>query len=180
MKISIYLTVIIILGAILIPGCINSTEPNKEADKMEINELFGSPKFIWFDVEYKSYQPDQAITQQIQNEFDSDLHRFFFFVKPQCACQIPQKDFAYLIKTLREANISDSSIEIYSMANESYAHPYKNNFELNFLPAYYVMDITDTIPGFSISDTIDNIQKNYPDSIYTVEKLLLEGIKEVN
>lgn len=161
-------------------GCNQSTEPDKTAKYFTIDELSRTPGYYWFDIEYNAYNPDNSIIQGIKNAFEPDKHRFFFFMRPACSCAEPQKPFVHLIKSLREADIADSNIEIYSMDEVDYEHPYTSNFTLSTLPTYFVINIADTLPVYSLSDTLEYIKQVDPFKYDTlkVEELLLEALTQ--
>lgn len=159
----------------LLNSCSDGTSPTKEAYNMTIDQVLYSGSYLWFPGEYESYKIDTALIKEIQNEFDPAVHQFFFYVKPSCICEVPQKPFAHIIKVLREAGIDDSYSHIYSMSTIEYTHPYEHKFNIKKLPDIFIAQ--DTLPKYHLMEKIDSININHPGLVWSVEELILEGLK---
>lgn len=163
---------------ILFWGCSDNTEPVRDARKLSIDEVSSIPGFTWFSFEYSNYEPDPLIVEDIKKSFNPAIHKILFFVKPACTCEIPQEPFPHILKTLRLANVNDTLSEIFSMTNKSDLCPYSHKLPLAKLPTIYIMNMNDTVPVYSIMDTINMIKQLNKDSVIQVEKLILDGLRK--
>ena len=152
----------------------NDTGPNV-AKKLTVEEL--SQTLYWFDTEYGLYQPDQAAVQGISDEFDPVTDRVYFFFQLACNCKIPQEPIPHLIKSLDQAGVDQGYMEIYSLKNTATSHPFEHLFKIKRIPSIFLARASDSIPVYSVLDTMNSIQTKYPDSTIKVEQLLLEALK---
>jgi hypothetical protein len=159
-------------------GCANTADPVRDARKMVIDEVTGIPGFTWFGIEYDIYQPDSLTVEQIKKAFNPTIHKILYFVKPACTCEIPQQPFPHIVKTMRLANINDSLSELFSMVNTSDNNPYSHKLPLSKLPTIYIMKMNDTIPVYSVMDTIEHAKQINKDTVFEVEKMILEGLRK--
>ena len=165
---------VIIFSIIMLESCNDSTLPT-DAVKMTVSQVSATPGFEWFAPRLAEYIPDTNIISQIKTVFDTSKYKFYIYCKPSCSCEESQKVFPRIMKVLMEAGVPESRYEIFSMAKPTYFHPYKNKFFVNSIPATFTSNTNDSF--YSIVDTIDAIKVRYPDSVYTVEKIILYSLK---
>lgn len=156
-------------------SCNDSTTTIYDAQRMSISEVRIHSGYLWFDVEYHRYQPDQNYIDSIKILFNEEFHKVYFFVKPACACDLSQEYFPYLVKVLHKAGISDSCMIIYSMSSPKSPFPESIYFHVNSIPTIYLTKYFQPIA--TISDSISNELKQNPNAIVKVEKVLYESLK---
>ncbi|MFM8455503.1 MAG: hypothetical protein ACKOAK_01935, partial [Ignavibacteria bacterium] len=64
--------------------------------------------------------------------------KIYFFVNPSCSCDGTKKTFPHAIRILKDADIPDDRIVIYSMKSHTDDHPLKDKFTLRDLPSIFI------------------------------------------
>ena len=170
---------LVFMAMALLAAC-DDNDTVERAEYVTMDELLKLPGYEWVTYEMKDYSPDPVMVSDIAEAFDINRHRFLFFLKPGCTCIDPEVPLAWMFKTLDEADISDFYREIYIMKDKDIEHPYQDNFQLNRVSSYLLMDMTDTTVILSLRDTIDQIIFYSPDSLkyLNIEELVLHALQK--
>jgi hypothetical protein len=152
----------------------DTTNTEKDATLLTIEQLRFTPGYEWYDLEYQSYTPNPVTIAQIKNVLMTKDFNYYIYVNPSCACTGTQKQFPSIMKVLIESGVSQNKFEIYSMLKTSYNHPYKNRLRINDLPAFFV--VKDSIPLISVIDTLAIRKGNNANYEPRIEDLFLELI----
>lgn len=171
-----YLSFVILVNIFILVSCNTITTP-EVATFVTVNQLKGTAGFEWFDAEYNAYQPDPVILSQIAAKLQNDSCNFLIFVNPSCACTGTQKQFPATIKVLKSLGIDEPRFKVWAMVSEGDSHPYTKKFNIRKLPTFMIMD--DSTARFSVIDTLISKQLLDPNPAvpYTIEGMLLKGIK---
>ncbi len=170
----------IIISSLLTVFILSCSESavDAEATLITFSELKTSPGFEWFMPEYNTYTPDESIVSQIEQRYNPDENRFFIYANPSCACQGTQKLFPSIVKSLKEAGVSESNFEMYSIPTSSTDHPYERWFKLNSIPAAFTMKINGADTSFySIVDTMNAALDINPDTTDAIEHFILYSLQ---
>lgn len=131
-----YLAIVALACALL--GCSDSSTPDPAGQQLLISDLGQNPGYAWYQTEIGSYTPDPAMVDSVKSHFGTD-EKVCIFVRPSCGCRGTQKLFPRVMKTLMDANVDLSKVEIWSMRNPSDNTPYDATFSLTSLPTIVVM-----------------------------------------
>jgi hypothetical protein len=167
---------VIMMIFIFITACENTNEPIPDAEYMTSEQIAASPQFFWYQAEFDNYRPNIDVVKMIKEDFDTNRHKVYCFVKPACSCKISQEPLAHVLKTLKMAGIDDKCIFVYSMTSTKCPFPKSENFQLKKLPS--IMIVKNDTPVFSLMELIDQIKVSFPDSTARVENLILEGLSK--
>lgn len=148
-----HLIVAIVMIGMVLNGC-STTPTDLPAEQMTMVQLTTIPGYAWFPAEMSAYTPDSAYVDIVSKNFTDPTKKICIFVKPSCACTGTKRLFPQLIKTMVEANIDMSRVEIWSMRGPTDKHPYQGQITLTDLPAIYFFN------GPNISATIKDSQYN--------------------
>lgn len=120
----------------------STTEPvDTAAEQLTMDELTKTPGYSWFVAEMQTFTPNATVVSDISAAMSSQTDRkVCIFVKPTCSCRGTQRLFPQVMKTLIEANVDMSRVEVWSMRSETDKHPYQTTITLTDLPAIYVLD----------------------------------------
>ena len=132
-KVLAFLTVISLVAA-----C-ETTTPDPSGQLMSISDLGGNPGYSWYQTEIASYTPDASMVDSIVSNFQPADEKVCIFVRPSCGCRGTQRLFPQIMKTLMDAKLDTSKIEIWSMRNPSDKTPYSSTLELTTLPSIVVI-----------------------------------------
>ena len=168
--------ILFLLILISFSSCSETNSTKDEAVLMSLNVLRNTPGYDWFQPNFNDYKPDTTLTNQIKNQYKPSVYSFLTFVNQSCSCSGTQILFPRLMKILVESGVSESNIIIYSMSNVKTPNPYTNKISLNQLPSLF--SVKDSIAQYSVTDSLSNIQKIYPDSLVTLEMLILYSIQK--
>jgi hypothetical protein len=174
--------IIYIFGLLLVififgfSGCNETTSTQDEAILMTLDEIRNTPGYDWFQPNYGGYNPDKQITDEIKNTFNPVKNHFITFVNPSCACTGTQILFPQLMKILTESGVPESKILIYSLNTVNTKNPYSNLIKLHQLPSLF--SVKDSTIKYSVTDTLSLIQELYPDSLVSLEQLILYSIQK--
>ena len=167
---KIYLCLPLILIAVMLTSCDSPSKSTDAAVKVSKEKLANTIGFEWFNTLKNDYPPDQDVVADIKASFDQNIHKIIFFVSPCVSCAGLQDNISALTKTLEEAEISEDFYEYYIIRSTEDTHPYKQLFEIQRLPAAYIL--TNNSASFSI---LDSASKDYNKK--DVEFYLLDGLK---
>lgn len=146
-----------VVGLLLFGGCTPTTEPESTAQQLTMDELTRTPGFTWFVAEMSRFTPNAQLLPQIESAFTrTPSKKVCIFVKPTCSCRGTQRLFPQVVKTLIEAKVPASSIEIWSMRSESDRHQYENTLKITSLPAIFVIQdgaVRDSVRDFDFNDS---------------------------
>lgn len=174
MKKTFLFFVLIYLGIALNSCNDNTAEP--DAIPMTIEELAATPGYLWIYDVLSGYKGDSLLVPQISQKLDTTRDKFLIFARASCSCASEKKEFAYLVKILRDLNFPTSKYEIYAMSSKSNHHPYESLFTLKEIPA--IIYLRNGVPYYSIMDTLQyNIDHLIPYPL-KIEELLLEALKK--
>lgn len=152
-----HLIVVLAIGLITLSGCSTTAEPEATAQQLTIEELTRTPGFTWFVAEMNRFTPNAGLLQGIDSAFTkSPSKKVCIFVKPTCSCRGTQRLFPQVVKTLMEAKVPTSSIEIWSMRTEADRHQYEGMLKISALPAIYVIQdgaVRDSVRDFDFDDS---------------------------
>lgn len=152
----------------------DTTNTEKDATLLTIDQLRFTPGYEWYDIEYQSYVPNPVTISQIKNVLMNKDFQYYIYVNPSCACTGTQKQFPSIMKVLFESGVTQNKLEIYSMIKTTNNHPYKNKLRINDLPAFFV--VKDSVPLVSVIDTLVNRKANNSNYDPKIEDLFLELI----
>ncbi len=124
--------------ALTLVAC-NTTTPEQSGQKMSISDLEKNPGYSWYQTEVATYTPNTAMVDSVRSNFDATEQKICIFVKPSCGCRGTQRLFPRVMKTLLDANIDMSKVEVWSMRSPSDNTPYKTTLALTSLPTIVVM-----------------------------------------
>lgn len=149
--------IILAIACIVVAGGCTTTEtPESTAQKLTLNELTKAPGFTWFVAEMSRFTPNSQFLAPIESAFAAAPgKKICIFVKPTCSCRGTQRLFPQVVKTLLDANVPESRIEIWSMITENDRQPYESSFSISTLPAIYVMEngvVSDSISEASFNE----------------------------
>lgn len=134
-----------LLVAALLSAC-STQEPEYVAQLLTLDELNNSAGYAWFPTETGLYTPDASMVSTVETQFTPNK-KIYIYVRPSCSCKGTQKLFPQVMKTLIEANVDLSRVEIYSVRGTTDKHPYSDRITLTSLPAFYVFR-DDTLRAF--------------------------------
>ena len=121
-------------------GCVTTTEPSTEAQKLTMIDLTQTPGFTWFVAETDRYVPDTTHVNRVKVSMAaSPDKKVYIFVRPACSCRGTQRMFPQVMKTLTAAGVSSDRIEIWSMKNTTDSQPYASLFTVSQLPSFFVV-----------------------------------------
>ncbi len=159
----------------LLYSCTESSVTIHDAQMLSINDVRRHSGYLWFDIEYNHYQPEQLYIDSIKLLFNEEYHRVYFFAKPSCACELSQEYFPFLVKVLHRAGVSDSCLIVYSMSSPESPFPESIYFQVNTIPTIYLTNLYE--PKAVITDTINHRLKLNPNEQIKVEQILYECLK---
>lgn len=159
---------------ILLFSSCDTTNAERDATLLTIEQLRFTPGYEWYDMEYQAYNPNPATISQIKDVLKVKDFHYYFYVNPSCACTGTEKLFPSIMKVLLESGVPENKLEIYSMLKTSYNHPHKNRLKINDLPAFFV--VKDSIPLVSVIDTLAYRMANNSSYDPLIEDLFLELI----
>lgn len=141
----------------VLAGCTTTSEPESVAQQLTMDELTRTPGFTWFVAEMSRFAPNAQLLPQIESAFTrTPTKKVCIFVKPTCSCRGTQRLFPQVVKTLIEAKVPTSSIEIWSMRSESDRHQYESTLKISSLPAIFVIQdgtVRDSVRDFDFNDS---------------------------
>jgi len=169
-----YIIFFALIITLLLGSCeTNTTEPN--AIQMTVEQLTETPGYTWMNELLATYQPDSTVEKNISTLLDTNRDKFIIFARAACSCPTEKKEFAQLIKILRDLNFPTKLYEIYAMSSKTNPNPYSNIITLKEIPA--VIYMRNGVPYYSIIDTLyNNVAKGlkYP---VRLEDVLFEALK---
>jgi hypothetical protein len=172
---KVYSFFLVIILSITVISCSDDEGP-RNAQYITLEELRVTPGYEWFDPEYNNYTPDPAVIDSIKNQIQNRSDDFILYVNPSCNCSGTQVLFPASVKVLHEAGIDEPRFKIYTMYNKSDNHPYMDNFIVNDLPSFFT--VIDTLPKYSINDSLRVYMQIRPDSTWRVEDFVFRAIKD--
>jgi hypothetical protein len=107
------------------------------AEAFTVTELQNQPGYSWLTAEIASFTPTADKIKTVADSLKDRVSAVTIYVNPTCTCEGTQKTFPKFIKTLREANIPESLITIYSMRSESTKQPL-SRFSVPSLPTFFI------------------------------------------
>lgn len=116
-------------------GCADET-PEYVAQRLTMRDLNTAAGYVWFPMEVKTYAPNAEMVDIIRQNFGTD-RKVVIYVRPTCSCTGTQRLFPQVVKTLTEAGVDSTLIEIYSVRGTTDRHPYQDRITLSKLPAFY-------------------------------------------
>ncbi len=126
----------IVVSCVIAIAC-DTTTPSNTAEKLLLDDLSKNPGFSWFQGEVVAYSPNAAMVAQLAGSYSADK-KVCVFVRPSCGCRGTQKLFPRVMKTLMEAKVDMSTVEIWGMRDPSDESPYKSTLNLTTLPTISV------------------------------------------
>jgi hypothetical protein len=151
------LLAVFVVGLLVLGGCTPTTEPESTAQQLTMDELTRTPGFTWFVAEMSRFTPNAQLLPQIESAFTrTPSKKVCIFVKPTCSCRGTQRLFPQVVKTLIEANVPASNIEIWSMRSENDRHQYENTLKITSLPAIFVIQdgaVRDSVRDYDFNDS---------------------------
>jgi len=144
---------ILLICALVLGSCSTETT-DLPAEQLTLTELTTIPGYAWFPAEMSAYTPNPDMVNIVMANCVDPVKKICIFVKPSCACSGTKRLFPQLIKTMVEAKIDMSRVEIWSMRGASDKHPYQSMIQLTDLPAIYFFQ------GANISATIKDSEYN--------------------
>lgn len=148
----------------------------RDAAFITIADMQLTPGFEWFSPEYNDYQPKQDIIDSIKTKITSNNDLFILYMNPSCACIGTQKYFPATVKILNQAGIDEPRLKIYSMYRAVDRHPYQARFNVISLPAIFT--VRDSLPVFSIMDTLALYENIYPNFDWKIEDIILKAMQD--
>jgi len=122
-------------------GCTSTEAPELAAEQLSMTELTKSPGYSWFVAEMTTYSPNTEMVSQINTSMATRPgSKVLIFVRPSCSCRGTQRLFPQVMRTLVDAKVDTSRIEIWSMRNATDKQPYQSTFTITSLPAIYVLE----------------------------------------
>jgi len=151
------LLAVFFVGLLVLGGCTTTSEPESTAQQLTMDELTRTPGFTWFVAEMSRFTPNTQLLPQIESAFTkTPTKKVCIFVKPTCSCRGTQRLFPQVVKTLLEAKVPESNIEIWSMRSESDRHLYESTLKISSLPAIFVIQdgaVRDSVRDFDFNDS---------------------------
>lgn len=126
------------LLAITVAAC-ETTNPETAGQIIAIDDLGKNPGYAWYQSEISTYDPSAAMVDSVKDNFDAADQKICIFVRPSCGCRGTQRLFPRVMKTLLDANIDLSKVEVWSMRNPGDNTPYKSMLNLSSLPTIVVL-----------------------------------------
>lgn len=164
------------LAALVLALFIAACEDNPawlDAESLSFEQIRTNSRMTWFMPIYDTYTPDSLTVSKIKSLYESNPSYIVIFgIQSYCSCTPEMKYFPKIIKTFHTAGISDTSMNFLVMNSVEEGHPYKSIYSLKSLPDCMWMQNGKVIYGH-LADTITAIEKNYPDSAFNVEQLIL-------
>lgn len=160
-----------VIFSIVFSSCTSTEEEEAivlDIQKMREDYISG---YDWFSFEYEDYTIKSAYLEDLKNNYDNSIHSFLIYSKPSCSCGPEYRKTAQFIKVLDSIGVETNNIQLYSVGNNNYSHPYKDKITLNNIPAFIVLK--NNVPVYSINDTI--IQYN---NARFIEDCLLDALKK--
>jgi hypothetical protein len=146
-------------------GCVTTTEPSTEAQKLTMIDLTQTPGFTWFVAEIDRYAPDTTHVNRVKASMAaSPEKKVYIFVRPSCSCRGTQRMFPQVMKTLMNAGVESSRIEVWSMKNTTDSQPYASLFSVSQLPAFFVVE-NNTVKSSMGDDFATNYNEENADSL---------------
>lgn len=138
-----------LLCSLSLASCSTSTEADPDtAQILQYDELNNSAGYAWFPAELNAFSPSSEMVASIRQNFRASEHHFVFFVKATCNCRGTTKLFPQIMKTLTQAGVPLSNIELYSMRASTDKHPYQAAISVQSLPTIV------TLHSAAVSDLI--------------------------
>jgi len=126
------------LSMTILSSCTTNTEPTSSATLLTLSQISNNAGYAWFDAEKSIYTPDDSKVRDIKQAFNNKNQKIYFFVNPSCSCDGTKKTFPHAIRILKDADIPDDRIVIYSMKSHTDDHPLKDKFTLRDLPSIFI------------------------------------------
>jgi hypothetical protein len=158
---------------IVLASCSNTEEP-ANTELMTIEKIEATPGYSWFKPRYDDFKPDSLMLLKIKAAYNINTDIFILYAKPSCSCEDAMKIFPNIVKTLDSAGVPPSNILIYSMQNANSPQPWQSKLKVNSIPAAYLL--RDSMPVYSIIDTINYLKKNDPNDLTSIETLILKAL----
>ncbi len=166
---------IIPLVLLLLIAC--NSESEYKTEKLTISQLKSMPYYQTFNVFWDKYAPLEEMVDSIKTHFDTSKYKLVFFLSPTCySCGNADSLSPYLIKSIYQAEISESAYEIYSMPNYKSSHPYDEIIHLTNLPTFWLFK--NNLPVNCVSDSFKIHKETYPESTKRIETFLYEALTE--
>lgn len=122
---------------IILTSCETAT-PEYTAQQLTVQELNTSPGYAWFPTEVNIYSPNASMVDSVRSTFDASTQKIAIFVKPGCSCRGTTRLFPQIMKTLMDAGVDMSKVEVWSMRGLTDKHPYQPTITITDLPSIYV------------------------------------------
>ena len=137
--------------AIVVTGCVTSTDPATEAQLLTTEDLTQTPGFAWFPIESAQYTPDPVQVERVRSAMAATPgKKIYMFIRPTCSCRGTQRMFPQIVKTLTVAGVPAERIEMWSMRATTDSQPYSSLFTIGQLPSFYV--VTNGVVTASLGD----------------------------
>jgi len=130
--------VVLVLAALLVLTSCDTQAPDFTAQQLTVQELNSSPGYAWFPTEVNIYTPSAPMVDAVRTTFDPTTQKIALFVKPGCSCRGTTKLFPQIMKTLMDAGVDMTKVEVWSMRSITDKHPYQPTIAITDLPAVYV------------------------------------------
>ncbi|MGB9701156.1 MAG: hypothetical protein ACPL1A_00350 [Candidatus Kapaibacteriota bacterium] len=169
-----YIIIITFIITLTLWSC-NTTTTEPDAIQMSVEQLAETPGYTWMYELLTTYQPDSIVEKNIGALLDTNRDKFIIFARAACSCPTEKKEFAQLIKILRDLHYPTKFYEVYAMSSKTNPNPYSNIITLKDIPA--VIYMRNGVPYYSIIDTLyNNVAKGlkYP---VRLEDVLYEALK---
>ncbi len=154
----------IALSTVLV-GCVTTTEPSTDAQRLSVVDLTQTPGFTWFVAEMDGYRPDTSHVNRVRVAMNaSPDKKVYIFVRPTCSCRGTQRMFPQVMKTLMDAGVDMGRVEVWSMKAATDAQPYASLFTVTQLPAFYVV-ANGTVTASMGDDFATNYDETNADSL---------------
>lgn len=129
---------VIALTLLLVLTSCETVTPEYTAQQLTVTELNETPGYAWFPAEVSQYTPNADMVSTVKTAFDPSTEKIAIFVKPGCSCRGTTRLFPQIMKTLLDANVDMSKVEVWSMRGLTDKHPYQPTITITDLPAVYV------------------------------------------
>lgn len=170
----------ILLSAVIALISISCDSPSTaefKTQEVSIEELNQTPGFIWFQANYRDYDSNPAVIEDIKKTIQKD-DVFYLFAMPTCDCKFTQYYFPHAVRVLTDAGIPTNQYKIIVLKDKDAQHPYSDFLKLKDLPeVFLVRNNPDRI--FYISDTVkvrSNDSTHIKKGSHRVEKVILEAL----
>jgi hypothetical protein len=145
------------------------------AKKTTIDDIKNNPSYVWFEEEFNSYEPDPAVIDTINHEFQPEIHKLVIFGKPSCSCNNDHNNFSFFMKVVHNAAIQPENYELYSMSDLDWKHPYEDMFSLDYLPEAVV--IKNDTEVWMVVEEMKKYRQTHTDTI-SIEQSLMMGLRK--